>query len=185
MKTEAEIYQALFDWLKDESGMTVIKADQKDPRPPRPYVSIKFLLGSMRVGSSMDQQTLDKVTIPGEGSDPDTFVYKVASEGMRKAIASINVFGDNALETLSHIRDSLDRADVIETFEVNEIGIIEDGQINDLTALQETKYEERAQMDLTISFVAGSEVDVGTIDQIEVEGHINGRTVSVESSAGG
>lgn len=173
MLTKNQIYQVLFDWLKAESGIAVIKVNPvagptgKAPRPARPYASLRFLNPSDRLGASVDQQS---VTMPAK---------TVSTEGMRKAVASINIFGQNAIDTLAKVRDSLDRPDVIETFEAAGITHLEDSQINDLTELQETMYEERGQMDLTVAFVASSEVDVGTIEHAELDGTVNGRNIPI------
>lgn len=260
MQTKAQVYQTLYDWLKGEVGtMTVIKANQKGPRPERPYASINFLNPSSRLGDSIDQQSITTTPYPAAGfwwvtlntiafgdsltiealtftpvdssvkakidrivtffsaysylnitriSDSTFDVYRntggplaiptfvgdwtvvasplqgtnlftVATEGMRKAVASINIFGDNAIDTLSQVRDSLDRPDVVEAFERAGISHLEESPVNDLTALQETIYEERGQMDLTVGYVAGSEVDVGTIEHVEIEGTADGHPVAV------
>lgn len=265
--TKAQIYQVLFDWLRAETGLVVVQVPQPDgnaPRPARPYVSLKFLNPTDRLGDSIDQQSMTKTIYPATGaiyrvtlgsvSDGcslsifgDTFTlgasgddvrsafrkyldhfqansalvvtqvgttfafdvyrasgmafatptvsggwtqgasplagtttYTVATEGMRKAIASINIFGENALDTLAKVRDSLDRPDVSENFALAGISHLDETQVNDLTALQETLYEERAQMDLTVTFVAGSEVDVGTIESVRIEGTINGRHIETD-----
>lgn len=173
MRTEAQIYQSLFDWLKRESGVTVIKANQKGPRPARPYASLNFQVASTRLGNSIDQQSSVQ-------NDADDWV--VQTSGMRKAVASINIFGENAIATLAAVRDSLDRPDVIEEFQIAEIGHLDEGSIQDLTALQETAYEERGQLDLTISYVAESEADVGTIEHVEATGSVAGKPVSVKAN---
>lgn len=165
MPTKAAIYQTLYNWLTAESGLTVIRANQKGPRPARPYASLNFLNPSNRLGNSIDQQRATDAGL-------------VAAEGMRSAVASINIFGDNALDTMAAVRDSLDRADVQEVFEDGEIAHLDEGPITDLTELQETIYEERAQMDLTLSFVASSEVDVGTIEEVVLEGEADGHEIT-------
>lgn len=164
--TKAQVQTFLFNWLKTQSGLTTILANQGEERPPRPYASINFLNAGGRLGSSQDQQSInvDKT---------------VSTEGMRKAVASINIFGQNAIDTLAKVRDSLDRPDVIESFGAIGISHVEESPIADLTALQETAYEERGQMDLTVAYVAGSDVDVGTIEHAQINGTVNGRTIPV------
>lgn len=161
MLTRDQIYMFLFGWIKAESGMTVIKANQKGPRPPRPYVSVLFINANSRIGSVMDQQ---------RSTDTGT----VLTEGARKAVASINIFGETANETLSKVRDSLDRPDVIASFAQMGIAHLSEDGPNDLTELEETAFEERSQMDLMISFVASSEVDVSTIENVSFTPTING-----------
>lgn len=165
MPTKADVYTLLFNWLKSETGLTVIRANQKGPRPARPYVSLNFLNPSSRLGASVDQQWVnaDKT---------------VSTEGMRKAVASINIFGENAIDTLARVRDSLDRPDVVAKFDAAGVTHLDDGQINDLTELQETIYEERGQMDLTVAFVASGDVDVSTIEHVNLSGDADGNTVT-------
>lgn len=174
MKTKAEVYKFLFDWLVAETGLKVIMANEKGPRPNRPYVSLNFLNASAELGGST--QTIRETV--NEDGDPITLVNTAA---MRKAVASINVFGDNAIDTLSKVRDSLDRPDVTQKFEAAEIAHLDNGPVNDLTALQETIYEERGQMDLTVSFAVESEVDVGTIESVELDGILGGHNLTVNS----
>lgn len=174
MLTSNDIYLKIYTWLKAESGLVVLKVNPvastagKPPRPARPYASLRFLNPSSRLGGSVDQQS---ITMPAK---------TVATEGMRKAVASINIFGEAAIATLARVRDSLDRPDIVEFFVTAGITILEDGQINDLTELLETQYEERGQMDLTVAFVAGSEVDVKTIEHAEITGTIDDREIPIE-----
>lgn len=162
--TKSEVSDFIVAFIAAQSGLVTILANQKEERPPRPYASVNFLNASGRVGSSMDQQSVnaDKT---------------VSTEGMRMAVASINIFGQNANDTLAKVRDSLDRPDVIASFAGMGITHIGESSISDLTALQETAYEERGQMDLTIAYVAGSDVDVSTIENARITGNVNGRTI--------
>jgi hypothetical protein len=166
MATKAEVYQVVFDWLKAESGLVVIKANQAAPRPARPYASLNFLNPALRLGGQ-DQQEMNEAT------------DEVVTSGMRSAVASINIFGENAIDTLARVRDSLDRPDVIEQFSEVDVAVIDDSAIRDLTALQETIYEERGQLDLTVAFVSESEVDVSTIEKVEIETEIGGQEQTI------
>lgn len=162
--TKDQIYSLLFNWIKDTTGLTVIKANQKGPRPARPYASLNFINPSDALGDVQWSINGDKT---------------VSSEGMYKAVASINVFGENAVDTLAKLRNSLDRPDVVELFAAANVTHLDSGQVNDLTALQETAYEERGQLDLTVAFVDGSEVDVGTIEHVELDATVGVRTFHV------
>lgn len=98
----------------------------------------------------------------------------IAAEGMRKAVCSINVFGPDAIDLASKIRDSLGRPDIVESFIVAGLAHLDDSDIEDLTELQETEYEERGQFDLTVSFIGGSEIDVSAIEKVNVAGSASG-----------
>jgi hypothetical protein len=156
MATRSEIRQILFDWIKDESGLRVIIANQGAHEPAKPYVSLHVFTSSAEIGGQ-DQQRVDE--------DGNTI-----TSGMRRLTASVNIFGANAIDTLTSIRDSLDRPDIIEYFEKNGIAELDRGGILDLTALEETEYEERAQLDIAIAYTTESSADVGTIETFRIEG---------------
>lgn len=162
MTTRDLVFNLLFDWLKQETGLVVIKTNQKGPRPPRPYVSLEFLNPSNRLGSVMDEQIITDTKL-------------VRTQGERKAVASINIFGENAIDTLSRVRDSLDRPDIVQLFGQANVAHLDDSGVGDLTDLQETIYEERGHLDLTVSYVACSEVDVSTIESATIGGTANGK----------
>jgi hypothetical protein len=167
MTTKDQISTTLVAWLKAETGLKVILTNQAAPRPERPYVSVGFLNASDRLGGT-DEQIVDPVT------------RKVTVAGMRSAVASINIFGENAIDTLAKVRDSLDRPDVIERFAAVDMVHLDESPIQDLTALEETAYLERGQFDLTIGFAVESEVDVGTIEHVELETTIGGQTDTID-----
>lgn len=166
--TKADIYALLFNWIKAQTGLTVIKANQKGPRPARPYASLNFLNPSTPLGDTQQWQ------INGDKT--------VAAEAMYKAVASINIFGENAVDTLAQLRNSLDQPDVVELFAAANVTHLDDGPINDLTALQETQYEERGQFDLTIAYVGGKDVDVSTIEHASLDGNVNGRDIPITAN---
>lgn len=168
MPTKNEVYLALFAWLQSESGLTVIKANQKGPRPARPYVSLNFINPSSEMGGD-DQYT----------TDPSTGV--VTTAGPRSAQASVNIFGPDSVDMLAKVRDSLQRPDVIDAFDASGITILDTSNINDLTEQQETIYEERGQVDITLSFTVSSDVDMKTIDIASLTGTIETHTVVIDA----
>lgn len=180
MKTEAQILQSLRTWFKRESGLNVIIADQGTPRPARPYASIRFVVAGQRLGNSVDETRI--AFIPAVLDNPGTPLvnearaayHEATTTGMRSATASLNIFGPSAQSLMAKVRDSLDRPDVIEEFDIAEISHIGEGNIQDLTALEETEYLERAQMDLNIGFVAESVKEIGIIESAEVSGTVSG-----------
>ena len=167
MLSRAQLRQILFDWIKGETGLKIIIANQGAHRPARPYVSLNVFVASAEMGG-MDQQRVNDIG-------------NVVTSGMRRLTASINIFGPDAVEKLTKIRDSLDRPDIIELFARKEIAELERGAVQDLTALEETDYEERGQMDITIAYVSESEVDVGTIETVEIEGTAGSHTIPVNT----
>lgn len=167
MPSRSELRQILFNWIKNEISIPVILANQKAARPPRPYAVLNVFTSSAEMGG-MDQQRTNSAGL-------------VVTSGLRRLTASINVLGPNALDLVTKVRDSLDRPDIIELFELNGIAELDRGAVADLTELEETEYEERGQMDITIAYTSESSVNVGTIETVQIEGVANAIPVIVSN----
>jgi len=161
---------ALFDVISGllPTGVSLIWEDQSAPRPGKPYVSLNFLSPSQRIG--FEEQRID-------GS-----VFTLV--GQRRFVLSVNAFGENRMEN----EDALDAADLLEPLvqglyredtiqKLCEFGLasINEGEIRDLTALLESRYESRSQVDLTFHRTVSQSEDLGTIEKVEV----NDRLVEV------
>lgn len=170
--TRQQIETAIYNWVKAETGLAnVIFVNQDGPRPAIPYASIEFLNPALRVGS------IDEIRFQaGDTPDEDEFVQT----GLRTSLVSLNIFGEGANDLMSKLRDTLDRPDIIETFDFAHID--ENGPI-DLTELEETKTRERSQMDLTIMYAIERETNVVPIEEVEIKiegGPLDGTTIEID-----
>lgn len=154
---------ALYTWVKRETDIEVIFARQGAPRPPLPYATILFVNSATRVGS------IDETRI-SEGD------FKQRAQ--RTALVSLNIFGAGANDLMSKLRDSLDRADVIEEFAATGLAHIGENGPNDLTALEDTKYIERSQLDLTVLYAVERDTDTGVIETVEITGQVGSLSVN-------
>lgn len=154
---------ALFEVIEPllPSGVTLIWEDQSAPRPEKPYVSMNFLSPSQRIG-------FDESRVSGAN---------FSLVGQRRFVVSINAFGENRMEN----EDALDAADLLEPVvqgmyredtlaALCELGLasVNEGEIRDLTALLESRYESRAQVDLTFHRTVSQSEEITPIEKVEV-----------------
>lgn len=155
---------ALLLWLKTEvrritnnSSFKVIFDEQAEQRPKPPYASLKVVNPSIRVGA------VDESATNGQ-------MYEQRMN--RKTVFSVQVFGANATDILSSVRDTLDRPDVDGAFKLAGMAHIEESAVRDLSLRLETTYEERAQMDITLAYAHTETTDQKTIEVVELEGTV-------------
>lgn len=145
----ATLRSKLYTWMVDQSALgsdRVIEADQAEHRPARPYGTYK-VTSPKRVG----------------GTDQEVMVAGVLNvSGEREITASLNVFGAGALETMQKLRDSLELPSVRDTyFTAFDLAVTEVSEVRDLTELEDTKFQQRAQMDVVVGLTSNL-VDSGT-----------------------
>jgi len=157
--------QAIYDWLKTEvrritnnSSFKVIQDEQAEQRPKPPYASFKVLNPSSRIGG-VDESA-------SNGS-----LYEMRMN--RRFIISVQVYGPNACDILSSVRDTLDRPDVDGEFKSKGMAHVGESQVRDLSLRLEATYEERAQMDIYLTYAKTETVDVSTIEVVELEGTVD------------
>jgi hypothetical protein len=133
----------------------VIFAHQNKPRPNFPY-------GTLWVnGAGTRQGAIDEVRY---NEDDERF----EQHGLRTTTVSLNIYGPNANDYMSRIRDTLDWPGVIEEFA--SVGVSHQGETgpNDLTAFEDTKSAERSQLDLMISYdILKTPIEENTVHPIE------------------
>jgi len=140
------------------SAATVIFADQNSPRPSDPYAVIR--IGTI---SQLGQDELREI-------DPDTLL--ATTGGQRRATISVDYFGSNALENIMKASNSLEKWSLVDTFNTAGIAFIEKNDIQNLTAMLETKYQQRANFDFFIGFAENVEEDLGIIEEVELTGNV-------------
>lgn len=163
----ATLKKALYNWVKTETDVTVIWMDQSEVRPPRPYVGLKLISGPLKLGT--DDLRQDN---PGEFS----------VQGLRQFTLSVNAFGADSLALLSGLQTSTDKPTVIETLAADGIGIVQAGQIQDLTTGLDNRFESRHQMDVTLyGKDIETDADVGTIEDVELTEQVQGTTIVIDT----
>lgn len=156
---------AIYNYLSQSTGVTVIEDLQGTPRPAFPYVSFRFLRMATRVGA-VDESTVNE----------DQHGIK----GHRETTVSINVYGQQCGEIAEMITNGLDLPETIDLFTAaNMAHYGEEGPI-DLSALLETKYEKRIQMDLMFRYGFSKDSAISSIEQVDVLGQTEGQGQPIE-----
>lgn len=156
------IYDFLVAATSQFPGLTVIEDMQGKPAPALPYVSFRFLVTSARVGA-IDELRYDK--------DND----KWSSNGERSTTVSINVFAKNCGEIMEAIQGSLDLPEVVDHFAAHNMAHYGEQGPVDLSALLETKYERRLQIDLFFRYGFSKDSNIGPIEQVQILGETKGQ----------
>lgn len=143
-------------WIQNELKLTVIYAEQSGPRPSKlPYVTIR-LDSPTALGGADEQGELDD-----DGN--------VEIRGHRTMTVSIDIYGESAMSHMEALQISLGKVSVLDSLgEEYGIAVIDSLPIQNLTALLETKYEERAHMDVIIGYAKKVTDAVGIIEHVEI-----------------
>lgn len=153
--TEQELKFAIYEWLSSELGITVIYADQNAPRPDKPYATIR-IISENKLGGNDEGATVD-----------DDGIQSFC--GQREAAVSLNIYGEDAFDSMKLALNSLSKPSILEDFFYNDdIAILNKGDILNLTDVLETEFEERAQMDLLVGYAEEYTDDVGYIETVEL-----------------
>jgi len=135
------IKAALLDWLGDTvTGFTLVYAHQNAPEPNAPFISINPAVSVSGIGM-FDEAVFD--------DSAGTYTMHIH----RRLGVSITALGAGALMALAGARDALDKPTACqEWFTDRDLGAIP-GDIRNLTGLKGSRYEQRAQMDLTLTYI--------------------------------
>jgi len=169
MSTMAQIKLGFKKWLNEETGIPFIFEEQATPRPSvRPYGTIRIM---------------DQSQVGGDDSRSGVSALGIqTSKGVREGVISLNIYGDDALEKMSIARDSMFKETTHDKLYVTYgVSVTSSENIQNLTGLLETDFEERAQMDVNILYARESTDDVGLIEHVAIEGEANGITISEET----
>ena len=175
MTTEGEIKGAILDVLEAATGISAIFADQSATKPDYPYCT-------MRILSNVNQGSHDEWRRTNATGEREVV-------GFRTMVLDVNVFQAEGVEPTAFDYIQLFNRELNKVFVNDElwsdhnISIVDIGSGQNLTTVLETKYEDRFQMDLTISYLdadsdspeapnRGYSEDVGCIEKVELNEEI-------------
>lgn len=156
----------IWNWVKDVTqgvvpDSQIIWRNQSEPLPPRPCVTMKIISGPSptdRAGSLIFNANNDPFTV-----------------GMQmEMMVSIQVFGNTrvsrpmALQLTLDLNTSLIRQSILDKLKVSGVSIQGKSTVQNLTALEETEYEERAGFDVSMGLVQNVLDDPGTIEKVNI-----------------
>lgn len=159
----------LLAWLTDLLSISVIFANQKGPRPDKPYATINI--------TSVTKIGRDEETVVGTD-----FSYK----GNRVIGVSLQFLGtdNNVLVYAEQVESALDRSLLKEALTTAEISVLTISEATNVDELIEDGYDKRTA--ISVRFAIGSTVTIAvdTIDEVNAEKTIKdaaGNTVVSDS----
>ena len=167
----AKIQKALYDWIKSETDGVIpqdqiVWRNQSEPLPTRPCVSMKIISGPKRTGYQ------DNTVMASDTA--------IMIGGQREMTVSIQVFGNRMIHRpLSNqmaldLNSSLSKSSVLDRLSASGVAVCNQGEVTNLTALEETEYEERAGFDVLLSVAENITDETGFIEHADVTPDVSG-----------
>lgn len=147
----------LYNWAiaNIPSGMPVIYLYPNAPRPIVDYVSL-YISTITQIGWDWTQDPLD-----------DTGVTEMV--GDREFTLQVQAYGGDPMTVLQNLRTSLQKQTVLDSLRVNGIVFVNWNPINDITELVDSRFEQRASMDVLFRIADVSTDNLGVIDTVVLE----------------
>lgn len=167
-----EIQDNIWTWAEANTppDCPVIWDKPNVPRPCEPYVTLNLIIPSLKTGhDSWRYLSGDDYCIGGQR----TLTLSVIAYGpdikdqVPQGILS-------AQQIIMDLRDSLENPLVLLELRRNGLAVHNEPVVNDISALLETGFQDRANMDIVLGFAHNQTVPVGIIEKVEGEGTIEG-----------
>lgn len=162
-----KVKDALFDWVNLVSGgilqpEQIIFRDQGEALPPRPCVTMKIIDGPTPIARNASLTY-----------GPKTGPYTAGLQ--HEMHLSVQVFGNKliqrptAMQLTLDLNSSLTRQSILDKLKAAGVTVQELGKQQNLSALEESQYEERAGFDLTLGLVQNLTDEPGNIELVNYE----------------
>lgn len=163
------IEDTIFTWIDNVTRgvleeIRIVWRNQSEPLPPRPCVTMKWIDGPKPIARS--------------GNRFLNAADKPSSVGIQmEATISIQIFGNTQInhghranQLALDINSSLLRQDILDDLKRGGVAIQVVGAPRNLTALEESEYEERAGFEIGIGLVQNVTENVGVIKTVHITG---------------
>lgn len=175
------IRKAIYDWIYtvtlgvlENNLLQIVWMDQSEMIPPRPFVGLKITYGP--------------APIARRGNFFLGAVGKPMNVGIQmEATLSIQVYGNTqicpqplAMQMANDINTSLMRQTILDALKVGGVSVQEVGKVRNLSALEESRYEERAGFEVGLGMVQNLADNPGTIGTVNVDGDVSGKPADTE-----
>lgn len=170
-----QIQDAIYDWIKKETDGVVdpeaiVWRDQSKPAPLRPLVSLKIIDGPRSVGR-----------------DPSLFnaPQKKFTAGVQQVLTvSVQAFGSSTVsrpiagQLAIDLHSSLLKQQVRQPLSKAGLSVQDLGQPRNLSAVEETEYEERWGFEVQFGAAQNVLDDPSTIETVNIAGNVDGTPVT-------
>lgn len=138
----------------------VIWEAENGVQPLNSYMTLNLIVTSVMIGN-------DDYMEHSQGVDKERYF-----NGQRTCTLSINGYGKTATDLLFALKNRFEIEKATELCSSLGLAIIEHGDILDLTELQDTKFQNRGQMDVQLSYTVRTLSGSGNTARIEIEDQI-------------
>lgn len=147
----------LYNWViaNVPSGMPAIWLYANAPRPTVDYISL-YISTVTQIGWDYVQGPLDNTGISEQVGD-------------REFTLQIQGYGGDPLTVLQNLRTSLQKQTVLDSLRVNGIVFANWFQINDVTELIDSRFEQRGSLEILFRIADIYSDDLGVIDTVELQ----------------
>lgn len=164
----AQVRTSIYEWAVANipSGMPAIYLYNNSPRPTVDYITL-YISTVTEIGWDWVQGPLDDTGISQQVGD-------------REFTVQIQGYGGDPLTVLNSLRTSLQKQSVLDSLRVNGIVFANWFPINDVTQLIDSRYEQRASMDVLFRIADVYTDNLGVIDTVveqEIYKNPSGTTV--------
>jgi hypothetical protein len=164
------IRKAIVDEVQKVTGRTCIMLEAEAPnapRPDKPYFGMKFLTPAGKFGDDSQSPVLD-------GSGNPTTVWNFG--GQRKMIVEFDCYGqshEDAYNYLTLWQQALELETTQADLRLVGLAVCLNGEVADRSALLNTGFEGRAQMDVQFGIASNMTADLGEMDTAVVQGTVS------------
>ena len=160
-----QVYRDLHDFivlatgLDDESVRPVYGNSSAQPTQDRGLLCSVNLINITKIGQ--DGKISDDQDLPA--TDMEETIY-----GDRNVTASVKAYGEAAQDTLEKIQLFLSASAGTEFLNSADLGFLRNGQILDISSIQNGSFENRRQLDIEFHVVTSNTEDVNAINSSEI-----------------
>ena len=152
----------LWELISDITGWDCIWAYENGTMPPK-FIMLN-IISTSGFGDDRKKRSFDE----------ENKLLKNVISGIKESTLSLNAYGVGANEVLSTLWQSLNKESILDRCFFNGVSVIDASSVQDLTdLLDDLTYEERAQIDLTVSFTQETPDDINIIETININGTLS------------
>jgi hypothetical protein len=160
-----KIQDTIYDWIFGITQGTlkpeqIIWRNQSEPLPPRPCVTLKFTYGPAPIARDAN--------VLGGGLSPDTAGMQQEATLSVQTYGSTKIQRPKAMQLAIDLNSSLLLRDVRMQLNRGGVSVQAVGKPSNMTALEETEYEERAGFELSLGMVQNITDPTDTIEVINL-----------------
>lgn len=158
-----KLMRDLVNNILDDSSFS-IKADQDAPRPTGSYASVKTV--------SERSKGWEVSTLTDRLIDPDIDNNIL---GYREVMYSVIFYRDSHMDNARSVKIGLTRESSLDLLRSNDIGLISRSEVRDISVPLENGWEQRASLDVVLSFVGTDSEVIRSIQSVTINGEFQTR----------